>query len=172
MLRARVESDVAVLHEELYGDVETRAGADSRAWRPVPVESGQSPYRVEGPVEDAAVFSVVERAGGELVGEAVVWGIDQHNRVAHLGLALRPAFRGRGLGADAVRVMCRYGFEVRGLQRLQVETLARNAAMIAAAERSGFVREGVLRRSAWVLGRFEDEAVLGLLAAEWSGGRG
>jgi RimJ/RimL family protein N-acetyltransferase len=39
--------------------------------------------------------------------------------------------------------------------------------MLAAAERNGFVREGVLRSSAWVMGEFVDEVILGLLAEEW-----
>lgn len=42
-----------------------------------------------------------------------------------------------------------------------------NAAMIWAATRAGFRLEGTLRSSTWVLGAFEDEAVFGLLAAEW-----
>jgi RimJ/RimL family protein N-acetyltransferase len=53
------------------------------------------------------------------------------------------------------------------MQRLQVETLAENAAMIAAAHRVGFVLEGRLRRSSWVYGSFRDEVLLGLLAEEW-----
>ena len=93
--------------------------------------------------------------------------VDLHNRAAHIGISLRPAFRGRGLGVDVVRVLCRYGFAVRGLHRLQVETVAANIAMIQAASRAGFTREGTLRRSAWANGDFTDEAVLGLLAAEW-----
>ncbi|GAB3727985.1 GNAT family N-acetyltransferase [Nocardiopsis nanhaiensis] len=50
---------------------------------------------------------------------------------------------------------------------MQVETLADNAAMLSAAERNGFVREGMLRSSAWALGEFMDEVLLGLLADEW-----
>jgi RimJ/RimL family protein N-acetyltransferase len=80
---------------------------------------------------------------------------------------MRPAFRGLGLGIDAVRLLCYYGFAVRGLHRLQAETLADNAAMIAAATRAGFVPEGTLRGSAWVGGAFADETIFGLLAAEW-----
>ena len=91
------------------------------------------------------MFAVTELATGELAGEAVLWGIDLHNRSAHVGLALRPAFRGRGLGTDAVRVLCRYGFTIRGLHRMQLETLADNHAMIAVAERLGFTREGTMR---------------------------
>ena len=66
-----------------------------------------------------------------------------------------------------MRVLCRYGFEVRGLHRMQVDTLADNAAMIRAATQAGFTREGTLRQAAWVLGEFADEVILGQLAPEW-----
>ena len=126
------------------------------------------PYAPADPTDEAACFSVVELASGDLAGEAVLWAIDTHNRSAHLGIALLPEFRGRGLGADVVRVLCEYGFAVLGLGRLQVETLADNTAMIAAAVKAGFTVEGTLRRSAWVYGTFTDEVVLGLLAEEWA----
>jgi RimJ/RimL family protein N-acetyltransferase len=127
-LRARQDSDIPVLHAELYDDVAIRVQADSRPWRPIAAGSAESPYR-------------------------------------------RPAFRGRGLGTDAVRVLCRYGFSIRGLHRLQAETLAGNTAMITAATRAGFVPEGTLRRAAWVDGQFADEVILGLLDSEWASSR-
>ena len=114
---------------------------------------------------------MVELASGELAGEALLWAIDLHNRTAHLGVSLRPAFRGRGLGADVVVALCEYGFAVRGLHRLQVDTLASNTAMVRAAEQAGFVPEGRLSQAAWVNGEFADEAILGMLAADWAGGR-
>lgn len=166
-LRARHDSDIPILHAELYNDVATRVRADSRPWYPIPPGSG-SPYQVSGPDDHAACFSVVELATGELAGEALLWDIDLHNRTAHIGISLLPAFRGRRLGTDVVRVLCRYGFDIRGLHRLQVETLADNAAMIQAASRAGFTREGTLRRSAWVNGDFADEVILGLLTTEWA----
>ena len=169
-LRAREEADVAVLHTELYEDIVTHMRADSRPWRPIPAGSSASPYAISEPRDDLACFSAVELATGELAGEALLWAIDLHNRTAHLGLSLRPAFRGRGLGADMVLALCEYGFAVRGLHRLQVETLASNAAMIRAASRAGFVQEGRLRRAAWVDGEFADEVILGLLASEWARG--
>jgi RimJ/RimL family protein N-acetyltransferase len=108
---------------------------------------------------------------GELAGAALLWAIDLHNRSAHLGLSLRPSFRGRGLGTDVVLALCEYGFTVRGLHRLQVDTLASNAAMIRAAERAGFTLEGTLRGAGWVNGDFADEVILGLLAGDWAGAR-
>jgi hypothetical protein len=95
-LRARDEADVAVLHAELYEDIATRVRADSRPWRPIPAGSAASPYAVGGPRDDLAVFSVVELAGGELAGEALLWAIDLHNRMARLP-GPRPGRRcGRG----------------------------------------------------------------------------
>ncbi|MGW7343450.1 GNAT family N-acetyltransferase [Streptomyces sp. NPDC054854] len=166
-LRARLPEDVPVLHTELYEDVATRSRADSRPWCPLSAAGGHSPYEPAAPADDVVFFSVVDLASGELAGEALLWGIDTHNRGAHLGISLRPGCRGRGFGAEVVQLLCRYGFTVRGLHRLQVDTLADNAAMIGAALRAGFVLEGTLRRSAWVSGAFVDEVILGLPAAEW-----
>ena len=180
-LRARDEADVAVLHAELYEDIATYMIADSRPWRPLSAGSPASPYAIGEPGDDLALFSVVElapdelargeSASGELAGAALLWAIDLHNRSAHLGLSLRPSFRGRGLGSDVVLALCEYGFAVRGLHRLQVDTLASNAAMISAAIRAGFAQEGTLRRAGWVNGDFADEVILGLLASDWAAAR-
>ncbi|MFD8788699.1 GNAT family N-acetyltransferase [Kitasatospora sp. NPDC059599] len=168
-LRARHEADVPVLQTELFDDVATRSRADSRPWRPLPPGSAHSPYAVTGPSDEAACFSVVETASGELAGEALLWGIDAHNRSAHVGVALRPGHRGRGLAADVLRVLGHYAFPVLGLRRLQLETLADNTPMLRAAATAGFTVEGRLRDAAWAGGRFEDQLVLGLLAEEWRG---
>jgi len=165
-LRARHEQDVSVLQAELYDDVVTMMRSDSRPWRPISTP-GATPYAVTEPSDTSAPFSVVELATDELLGEAVLWGLDLHNRFGHLGLSLRPAARGRGFAADVVRVLCYYGFAVRGLHRLQMETLADNQPMLATATRCGFVIEGTSRQAAWVDGAFVDEVVLGLLVHEW-----
>ncbi|HEU5267725.1 MAG TPA: GNAT family protein [Jatrophihabitans sp.] len=166
-LRARVDADVAVLHAELYDDIVTRSRADGRPWRPVSADAAAAPFRKTEPTADAELFSVIELARDELAGAAELWHIDLHNRSAHLGVTLRPAFRGRGLGTDVVRVLCLYGFAVRGLHRLQLETLADNTAMIRAATRNGFVHEGTLRAAAWLGGEFVDEALYGILDWQW-----
>jgi len=166
-LRAREDDDVAVLHAELYEDVSTRSRGSMRPWRPISAGSLDSPYRVTSPDDEYLPFSIVELAGGELAGEASLWGLDAHNRSAHLGLGLRPTFRGRGLGSDVVAVLCEYGFIVRGLHRLQIDTLADNAAMIRAATRNGFVLDGTLRSAVWAGGEFVDEVLYGLLVDDW-----
>ncbi|MFJ3224615.1 GNAT family N-acetyltransferase [Streptomyces sp. NPDC086783] len=166
-LRARYEDDIPVLHSELYDDVVNASRAESGPWRPI-TPGAKDPRLVVDDNEHGHVpFSVVELEGGTLIGTANLWGIDNHSRSAHIGLGLLPSSRGKGYGTDVVAVLCHYGFVVRGLHRLQIETLADNPSMLRAAERNGFVREGVLRSSAWVMGEFLDEVLLGLLARDY-----
>nr|WSX51278.1 GNAT family N-acetyltransferase [Streptomyces sp. NBC_00974] len=166
-LRARHDDDVPILLAELYDDVVNASRAESGPWRPITPGSKDPRLVVDDTVQGHVPFSVVELDGGTLVGSATLWGIDNHNRSAHIGLGLLPAARGKGYGTDVVAALCHYGFVVRGLQRLQIETLSDNAAMLGSAERNGFVREGVLRSSAWVMGEFLDEVLLGLLVRDW-----
>src|SRR6266566_2379496 len=143
-LRARDEADVAILHAELYEDIVTYMTADSRPWRPIPAGSSASPYAIGEPGDDLALFSVVELArgelaGGELAGAALLWAIDLHNRTAHLGLSLRPSFRGRGLGQRELRR--------RGDPRAAGQRLGRGAVTRAAAGRAEGPRERTARGS-------------------------
>lgn len=166
-LRARHEDDIPILQSELHDDVANAARAQGRPWRPLTPGSKHSQFVVDDMEQGHVPFSVVELAGGTLVGTATLWGIDDHHRSAHIGLGLLPASRGKGYGTDVVAVLCHYGFIVRGLQRLQIETLSDNEAMLRSAERNGFVREGLMRSSAWVMGEFLDEVLLGLLVQDW-----
>ena len=166
-LRALTDTDIEVFETELLSDVETRIRATGRPWLRVAPGAADSPYRQPLDRDVAVRFAVVELATGHLAGEAVLSGIDLHNRRAEIGLVLRPACRGRHLGSDVVRVLCHYGFVIRGLHRLQITTLADNQAMIAAAVRSGFVPEGTARETAWIDGAFADGVTLSLLFGEW-----
>ena len=167
-LRALTDADIEIFETELLTDVETRIRATGRPWLPVAPGAPDSPYRQAEDRNAVIRFSVVELATGELAGEAGMSGIDLHNRHAEIGLVLRPACRGRHLGTDVVRVLCHYGFVIRGLRRLQITTLADNHAMIAAAVRAGFVLEGTSRDVAWIDGGFADGVTLSQLAGEWS----
>ena len=165
-LRARLPADVPVLEAELQDDVVTMTRSYGRPWWPVSPGTEASRYRITEPDDKRAPFSVVELATDTLAGIAVLNDIDTHHRSAHVGVLLRPAFRGKGLGTDVVRVLCHYGFTVLGLHRLAMDTLADNHAMIAAAERAGFRREGVLREDSWTLGSFVDRVEFARLAGD------
>ncbi len=172
VLREIRRTDLEVIHRELYADVATSALASVDPWVPPLLARRESRFdrALTEPEDDKRVlFAVCERSDEDrhVVGTIGLWGIDLHNSLAHIGLSLVPSVRGRGLATDALRVVCYYGFVVRGLHRLGLETLGRNQPMLRAALSAGFVEEGRLRQSAFVLGERDDDVLLGLLRSEW-----
>jgi len=169
-LREQRRADVETLFE-LAADAEHMALADSRPFRPVSLAARQGEYdkRQSEPDPGSAFFTIqrLDDDRGAAVGSAGLWMIDMHNSSAHIGISLLPSVRGQGLGRDAIEVICRFGFEIRALERLSLETLEINAPMRATATACGFVEEGRLRSSAWYLGRRVDDLLYGLLADEW-----
>jgi RimJ/RimL family protein N-acetyltransferase len=171
-LREFRRDDLPVVHTAVDSDPQMYSTARSGPWRPVTLAQLQAEHDrgLAGPPDPTVVLFAVQRRddpAGRCLGWAVLSGLDQHQRTAQLGVGLSAQARGKGLGRDAVRVLCTYAFDVRDLHRVSIGTLATNEAMQAAAVAAGFTLEGRLRENAWVLGRRVDELVFGLLAAQW-----
>jgi RimJ/RimL family protein N-acetyltransferase len=99
-------------------------------------------------------------------------GTNRRSSIAWLGgLAVAPAWRGRGIGVASMRMLAQLLFEQLGFHRLEAEVHAFNERGAHAAESAGFVREGVKRRAYWRHDRWQDSIVLGLLVEELSDSR-
>jgi RimJ/RimL family protein N-acetyltransferase len=174
-LREHRREDIEALFE-LDTDAEHVSLADSNPFQPRSLAATQADYdkRQTEPDPKSAFFTIqrLDDEDGAAIGDVGLWMIDMHHRSAHVGISLLPSARGQGFGRDALEVICRFGFEIRGLERLSLETLAINAAMQATAGACGFVEEGRLRRAAWYLGRRVDDVLFGLLADEWQARQG
>jgi RimJ/RimL family protein N-acetyltransferase len=173
VLRAPSRRDVEECHVQTAGDYLLHAVTDGSPWRPEGLEAELARYdkQLTEPADPkVAWFVIARRDDAELtwVGRAGLWGIDEHQRSAHIGVTLASAARGQGLGTDTVRVLCDYAFRIRDLYRVTLETLATNEPMLRAARAGGFVEEGRLREAAYVLGTRIDEVQLGLLRPEWT----
>lgn len=169
-LREERRTDVEALFE-LDADVELFSLTSARPFQPRTLASWQAEYdKRQAEQNPKTTFFTIQRLDDEAreaLGSVGLWQIDLHNRSAHIGISLLPSVQGKGFGRDALDVICRFGFDVRGLERLSLETLETNGAMRAVAVACGFVEEGRLRSAAWYLGRRVDEVVYGLLADEW-----
>lgn len=156
----------------LYGwdqDPDLVAMSDTEPYSPDTYEDWVKRWD-EPPRGKRAFFGIQEGVAddGRLIGRCHLWGIDEYNRNAHIGITLGAVTdRGKGLGREALGLLVGYGFAQRGLHRLQLETFAHNPAMRRCAEAVGFTEEGRLRESGWAGGRFGDDVVYGLLASEW-----
>lgn len=67
-------------------------------------------------------------------------------RHATIDLFLDPELHGRGIGTEALRLLCEHLTRERGHHRLTIDPAADNAAAIRCYEKADFRRVGVLRR--------------------------
>lgn len=89
----------------------------------------------------------IEAVGHGLIGDIELDHIAWRSGDAELRVRIGDdAFRGRGLGTEAVTLMLSYAFDTLTLQRVYLRVLASNKRAIAAYRKVGFKREGALTR--------------------------
>ena len=113
-----------------------------------------------------AGFAIVDADNGRFLGLALLVRIDRAGREAEAGYVVAPQARGRGIAARAVRLLSEWAFGELGLLRIELRITAENTASVRVAERSGFVREGVLRSLHFKDGIRADVAVYSRLASD------
>lgn len=108
-------------------------------------------------------------AGGsdEFLGEIVLNSIDRVARSADLRLSMRPAYRGRGYGTEAIQLMLGLAFDTLGLHRVGLDVLATNARAQSLYENLGFVAEGRRREAVRDGDRYIDIIVMGILDEDY-----
>ena len=85
-------------------------------------------------------------------------------RHAGIDLFVTTAHQGKGYGPEAIRLVCRFLFDERGHHRITIDPAARNVRAIAAYEKVGFKRVGILRRyERGADGTYHDGMLLDLL---------
>jgi RimJ/RimL family protein N-acetyltransferase len=89
----------------------------------------------------------------------------EHAR-AEVGYWLAREARGRGHATRAVRLICRWAFQMLALERIDLLAGTENAASQRVAERCGFTREGVLRSYMQGKGERQDMVAFGLLVGD------
>jgi len=76
---------------------------------------------------------------------------------------------GRGYATDAVRTMCRYGFDKMRLHKITLTVVTENRAAHHIYRKVGFVEEGRLRQVFRRDGQWYDMFTMGLLEGELRG---
>lgn len=107
----------------------------------------------------------------EYLGEIVLTDIDEVVRSANLRLVMRPGYRGRGYGTEAIELVLGFAFDGLGLHRVGLDVLSVNARALSLYENLGFRVEG-RRRDAYRDGdRWCDAIDMGLLEDEYRAGQ-
>lgn len=101
------------------------------------------------------------------IGNVYLTDINYVNRTAESHIMIgNQAYWGQGLGSEALKLILKYGFEERGLNRVYAHINADNAASLRLHEKCGYQREGVLRQAIFKNGRFKDVVVMSILKEE------
>ena len=88
-------------------------------------------------------FSFLIFSEGVLVGQITMGGvIFGALRGAHIGYWIDRNHANKGLTTDAVNTLTRFGFEVLGLHRIEINVRPENDASCRVAEKAGYVFEG------------------------------
>ena len=121
---------------------------------PVPYDADAARWWIEFAAERLAsgtgAHLLVEEAGTAVA--AVGLDVNPADRAGRVGYWAAPEARGRGIATRATRLLCRWALTADGLglQRLELDAAATNAASNAVARKLGFTHEGT-RRSAMLL---------------------
>jgi ribosomal-protein-alanine N-acetyltransferase len=165
-LRPYTPDDDAARLAQIAGDFEVARWLTHRFPHPYTVGDARAwlaTASVESPVNSFAITVDGELAGGI--------GIRPHtgeaSGVAIFGYWLGRAYWSRGIATEAARLLVAHAFETRRLRRLEAQVAAPNLASARVLEKSGFIREGMLRE-AFVErdGTVQDAALYGLLRTD------
>lgn len=114
----------------------------------------------------SAPFAIVCATSAQLLGSISLMRLAWDDARGEVGYWLAREARGHGHATRGVRLICRWGFGLLGLERIDLLAATDNRASQRVAERAGFAREAVLR--SFMLGRDgrQDMVAYGLLARE------
>lgn len=107
---------------------------------------------------------VIEKKDGSKVGSIVHYPAA---RLVEIGYSLIPSERGKGYCSEAVQMMLDYLFLSKDIVRVQAHTNVKNMASQRVLQKTGFKKEGVVRKNNFVRGEWTDSCLFSILREEW-----
>jgi RimJ/RimL family protein N-acetyltransferase len=117
---------------------------------------------------DPMAFAIIDRSARAARGIATFMSIVPEHGVIEIGhIWLSPQLQRTRQATEAIFVMSRHAFDVLGNRRLEWKCDAANEPSRRAAERFGFVYEGVFRQHRVIKARNRDTAWYSIIDSEW-----
>src|SRR5690242_17452398 len=117
---------------------------------------------------DPWFYAFIRRDTGKAAGMGAFMRLDKANGVIEIGhIWMSPALQKTREATEAIYLMMRHCFDDLGVRRLEWKCHALNAPSRKAAERFGFIYEGIFRQHLIVKGRNRDTAWYAMIDKEW-----
>lgn len=107
---------------------------------------------------------IIEKKDGSKIGGISHFPVGE---LLEIGYTLIPSERNKGYCTEAVKIIVDYLFLSRDIVRIQAGTNPRNVASQRVLEKAGFRKEGLVRKSVFVRGKWEDGLLYSILREEW-----
>jgi len=112
------------------------------------------------------MFTIVNM-DGENVGGVNLNSIDERNGTFSIGIQIDRDHRGKGYGTSAVRILLKYAFFERRLNKFNDSVLEGNEPSAAMMRKLGCVQEGVRRQVIYTDGKYQNMILFGLTKDEF-----
>lgn len=144
-LRAPVSADsealsVSIQHEDIPGWIDAIPWPYTRADAQFFIQEIAGPGWASG---ENPIWLITGRESGQVLGTVGLTA--RHPGVLEVGFWLTPAARGKGLMSESVRLVCDFGFDHLGADRIEWQAVVGNVASRKVVDRLGFTFEGVVR---------------------------
>jgi RimJ/RimL family protein N-acetyltransferase len=88
-------------------------------------------------------------------------------KILEIGYSMMPDERRKGYCTEATRIMVDYLFLSKNTERIQAQTNVKNTPSQRVLEKTGFKKEGVVRKACFVRGEWSDFFQYSILRDEW-----
>ncbi len=107
---------------------------------------------------------IVKKEQDRIIGTIQLYDINERDRNCMMGIRIGNKFeQGKGFGGDAIKTIIKYVFEVMKLKRVSLRVYSYNENAIKCYLKIGFEKEGLLRNSAKVDGKYVDELLMSII---------
>lgn len=139
-------------------------------YKPVTEEQHKAWFESLQQRDDIVIFGIRLLESNKLIGSCQLHSINHVHRSTELQIRIgEPTQRGQGYGTEAVRLLLDFAFKDLNLHRVYLHVFSTNPAALRMYEKTGFVREGLLRKAAHIDGAYVDVVVMGILREEHAG---
>jgi ribosomal-protein-serine acetyltransferase len=114
-------------------------------------------------------FAIMDAESGAFLGGCGLNQVNNECKMANLGYWVRTSWAGRGIATAVVLLLAKFGFKELKLNRIEIMADVENKRSQRVAEKTGAVREGVLRNRLVIHGQVRDVVLFSLIPQDIGG---